>query len=99
MQVLDKDFLLPIGKAKIQRPGKDVTMIAFGKMVGYNLQVSSSREPWFGCRVVKNSFWPARVVEHGVRCEAEWVQVCEECDCVLYDCAHDECLLLKLHAH
>uniref|UniRef100_A0A7R9VDY4 Pyruvate dehydrogenase E1 component subunit beta n=1 Tax=Chlamydomonas euryale TaxID=1486919 RepID=A0A7R9VDY4_9CHLO len=38
--VLDKDFTLPIGKAKVMRPGKDLTMIAFGKMVGYNLQVA-----------------------------------------------------------
>lgn len=39
-EVLDKDFLLPIGKAKIMRPGKDVTLIAFSKMVGYNLKVA-----------------------------------------------------------
>jgi pyruvate dehydrogenase E1 component beta subunit len=36
-QVLDKDFVLPIGKAKIQRPGKDVTLVTFSKMVGYCL--------------------------------------------------------------
>jgi pyruvate dehydrogenase E1 component beta subunit len=36
-QVLDKDFLLPIGKAKVQRPGKDVTLVTFSKMVGYCL--------------------------------------------------------------
>lgn len=39
-EVLDKDFVLPIGKAKIMRPGKDVTLIAFSKMVGYNLKVA-----------------------------------------------------------
>lgn len=39
-QVLDKDFTLPIGKAKIMRPGKHVTLIAFSKMVGYNLKVA-----------------------------------------------------------
>ena len=38
-QVLDKDFVVPIGKAKVMRPGKDVTLIAFSKMVGYNLKV------------------------------------------------------------
>jgi hypothetical protein len=28
-----KDFVLPIGKAKIERTGTDVTIIAFSKMV------------------------------------------------------------------
>lgn len=32
-QVLDKEFVLPIGKAKIQRPGKDVTLVAHSKAV------------------------------------------------------------------
>lgn len=32
-KVLDKDFVLPIGKAKIQRPGKDVTIVAHSKAV------------------------------------------------------------------
>lgn len=32
-QVLDKDFLIPIGKAKIQRPGKHVTIVAHSKPV------------------------------------------------------------------
>ena len=40
LQVLDKDFVIPIGKAKVMRPGKDVTLIAFSKMVGYNLKVA-----------------------------------------------------------
>ena len=31
---LDKDFTLPIGKAKLMRPGTDVTLVAFSKMVG-----------------------------------------------------------------
>ena len=39
-QILDKDFVLPIGKAKIQRPGKDITLVAFSKMVGYCLKVA-----------------------------------------------------------
>src|SRR3954464_4703875 len=30
----DPDFVLPIGKAKIERPGKDVTIAAFSIMVG-----------------------------------------------------------------
>jgi pyruvate dehydrogenase E1 component beta subunit len=30
----DPDFILPIGKAKVERPGKDVTITAFSIMVG-----------------------------------------------------------------
>lgn len=32
-KVMDKDFLLPIGKAKIMRPGKHVTLVAHSKAV------------------------------------------------------------------
>lgn len=32
-QVLDKDFTIPIGKAKIQRPGKHVTIVAHSRPV------------------------------------------------------------------
>lgn len=32
-QVLDKEFLIPIGKAKIQRPGKHCTVVAHSKAV------------------------------------------------------------------
>jgi pyruvate dehydrogenase E1 component beta subunit len=36
----DEDFVLPIGKAKIERPGKDVTIVAFSIMVGVALQAA-----------------------------------------------------------
>ncbi len=36
----DPDFVLPIGKAKIERPGKDVTIVAFSIMVGKALQAA-----------------------------------------------------------
>lgn len=36
-EVLDKDFLVPIGKAKIERQGTDITITAHSKMVGYSL--------------------------------------------------------------
>ncbi|RXH71646.1 hypothetical protein DVH24_025147 [Malus domestica] len=39
-EVLDSSFCLPIGKAKIEREGKDVTITAFSKMVGYSLQAA-----------------------------------------------------------
>ena len=32
--------MLPIGKAKVQRAGKDVTLVAFSKMVGFCLQAA-----------------------------------------------------------
>ena len=34
---LNPDFLLPIGKAKIERKGTDVTITAHSKMVGHSL--------------------------------------------------------------
>lgn len=39
-QVLDKDFVLPIGKAKVMREGKHVTITAHSKMVGFSLQAA-----------------------------------------------------------
>ncbi|KAJ9512763.1 hypothetical protein QJQ45_019015 [Haematococcus lacustris] len=39
-QVMDKDFLLPIGKAKIMRPGKHITLVSFSKMVGFCLKAA-----------------------------------------------------------
>ena len=38
--VMDKDFLIPIGKAKIQRPGTDVTITAHAKMVHKSLEAA-----------------------------------------------------------
>ncbi|MEE8661222.1 Pyruvate dehydrogenase E1 component subunit beta [Acetobacteraceae bacterium EV16G] len=37
---VDEDFILPIGKAKIEREGKDVTLIAFSIMVGVALEAA-----------------------------------------------------------
>lgn len=36
-QVLDKEFVLPIGKAKIQRPGKHVTIVSHSRPVDFCL--------------------------------------------------------------
>ena len=36
-KIMDKDFLVPIGKAKIEREGSDVTITAHAKMVGTSL--------------------------------------------------------------
>ncbi|RAL41705.1 hypothetical protein DM860_008887 [Cuscuta australis] len=39
-EVLDSSFFVPIGKAKIEREGKDVTITTFSKMVGYALKAA-----------------------------------------------------------
>jgi len=41
---LDKNFLVPIGKAKIQREGKDVTLITFSRPVGAALAAADILE-------------------------------------------------------
>ena len=38
----DPDFILPIGKAKIERVGKDVTIVAFSIMVGVALKAAET---------------------------------------------------------
>ncbi|MDW8334188.1 MAG: pyruvate dehydrogenase complex E1 component subunit beta [Bacteroidia bacterium] len=38
------DFLVPIGKADVKRPGKDVTLVSFGKMVGLTLEAAQELE-------------------------------------------------------
>ena len=43
-EVLGPDFLVPIGKAKVEREGKDVTIITFSKMVGTSLEVAKNLE-------------------------------------------------------
>lgn len=49
--VMDKDFLIPIGKAKIERPGTDVTITAFAKMVGFSLQAADILQKEHGISV------------------------------------------------
>ena len=39
-KIMDKDFLIPIGKAKIERQGTDVTITAHAKMVGRSLEAA-----------------------------------------------------------
>ncbi|KHN38247.1 Pyruvate dehydrogenase E1 component subunit beta, mitochondrial [Glycine soja] len=41
-EVLDSSFCLPIGKAKIEREGKDVTITAYSKMVGFALKAAET---------------------------------------------------------
>ena len=39
-EALSKDFILPIGKAKIERPGKHVTLVAHSRSVGVSLEAA-----------------------------------------------------------
>uniref|UniRef100_A0A061RLF4 Pyruvate dehydrogenase E1 component subunit beta n=1 Tax=Tetraselmis sp. GSL018 TaxID=582737 RepID=A0A061RLF4_9CHLO len=39
-EVLDKDFTIEIGKAKVMREGKDVTLVSFSKQVGECLKAA-----------------------------------------------------------
>ena len=41
---MDKDFVVPIGKAKVERQGKDVSIITFSKMVGESLDSAAELE-------------------------------------------------------
>ena len=38
----DKDFLIPFGQAKIEKPGSDVTIVTFSRMVGLALEAAES---------------------------------------------------------
>ncbi|MCK8783549.1 pyruvate dehydrogenase complex E1 component subunit beta [Roseomonas sp. NAR14] len=38
----DEDFVLPIGKAKVEREGRDVTIVAFSIMVGLAMQAAEA---------------------------------------------------------
>jgi len=39
-KVLDKDFVLPIGEAKVMREGTSVTIVAYSRMVGVSLEAA-----------------------------------------------------------
>jgi pyruvate dehydrogenase E1 component beta subunit len=39
-EVPDEEYLLPIGKADIKRSGEDISLIAYGRMVGFCLQAA-----------------------------------------------------------
>ena len=38
--VLDKDFTIPIGQAKIMTEGTDVTIVSYARMVGLSLEAA-----------------------------------------------------------
>ena len=43
-EVLDDNFVLPIGKAKIEREGSDITIVAHSQMVGFSLEAAQMLE-------------------------------------------------------
>jgi len=53
-EAMDKDFIIPIGKAKIERPGTDVTITAHAKMVGHSLAAAEilQRDHNVSCEVI-----------------------------------------------
>ena len=40
-EALSEDFVIPIGKAKIERPGTDVTLVSHSRMVGFCLEAAA----------------------------------------------------------
>jgi len=52
-EAMDKEFVLPIGKAVVMKPGADVTLVAFSKMVGYCLEAAEQlREQGIDAEVI-----------------------------------------------
>jgi pyruvate dehydrogenase E1 component beta subunit len=53
-EVLNSDFVIPIGKAKIEREGSDVTIVTFSKMVGLALEAAEvlSASHGISCEVI-----------------------------------------------
>lgn len=43
-KIMDKDFLIPIGKAKIEKEGKDITIVSYSKMVGVSVDAAKILE-------------------------------------------------------
>lgn len=53
-EVASPDFLLPIGKAKVEREGTDVTIVGHSRMVGLSLDVAEKlyKEQGIQCEVI-----------------------------------------------
>lgn len=48
---MSPDFVLPIGKAKIEREGTDLTIVAHAKMVGHSLEAAEELSKTHGISV------------------------------------------------
>jgi len=52
-EVMSPDFLIPIGQAKIMRPGKDITIVTHARMVGHALEAAKKLdEKGISCEVI-----------------------------------------------
>lgn len=52
-EAMDPDFLIPFGKAKIERPGKDITLVAYSISVGDCLTAAAELEKeGISCEVI-----------------------------------------------
>jgi len=53
-EVLDKDYYIPIGQAKIEREGTDITLVAHSKAVGDSLDAAKILQDTYGvsCEVI-----------------------------------------------
>ena len=43
-EATESEFILPIGKAKVEREGKDITIVAHSRMVGFCVQAAEILE-------------------------------------------------------
>lgn len=48
---LSEDFLIPIGKAKVEKAGSDITIVAHSKMVTHSLEAAELLEKEEGIKV------------------------------------------------
>jgi pyruvate dehydrogenase E1 component beta subunit len=47
-EALKSDFVIPIGKAKIERPGKDLTIVTLSRTVGQSLEAAAQLKKNYG---------------------------------------------------
>jgi pyruvate dehydrogenase E1 component beta subunit len=102
-----KDFVIEIGKAKIERPGTDVTVIAFSKMVGLALETAAVMEqkgvsvevinlrslrPLDRNAIIESAKKTGRVVS----IETGWPQVSIVGMCVCVVCRLSMCVVLSI---
>jgi len=53
VEAQSKEFLIPIGKAKIEREGTDVTIVTFSRMVGTSLEAAEAlQKEGISCEVI-----------------------------------------------
>ena len=54
-EAMSSDFVIPIGKAKIERPGKHITLIGHSRAVQFCLEAAAECEKMgIDCEVIRN---------------------------------------------